>query len=158
MKGAFAGSFDPIHIGHLDIIERASKLFDELHVLIAYAQGKPYSLSLETRVDLVQKSVQHIKNVTVSPVTGLVVDYANKHGIQCLVRGLRIISDFEYEQSMDWHNHILAPHIETLCLMTRPHLRFISSRSLKELIRHGQNVKVWLPEPVFQYLKQNTLS
>jgi pantetheine-phosphate adenylyltransferase len=89
--------------------------------------------------------------------TGLIVDYAKTHQVQCLIRGLRIHSDFEYEQSMDWHNHILAPDIETICLMTRPSLRFISSRGLKELIQHNQDVKLWLPVPVMEYLKHHRI-
>jgi pantetheine-phosphate adenylyltransferase len=96
-------------------------------------------------------------NVYVTHSSGLTVEYAKANQIHCLVRGLRIMSDFEYEQSMDWHNHILAPEIETICLMTRPNLRFVSSRSLKELLRHGQDVQAWLPKPVLEYLKHHPI-
>jgi pantetheine-phosphate adenylyltransferase len=157
VKALFAGSFDPIHVGHVDIIERASKLFDELHVVVASSPEKKYSIPLDSRLDLVTKSISHIKNVRVEKWTGLIVDYAKTRQVQCLIRGLRIHSDFEYEQSMDWHNHFLAPDIETICLMTRPSLRFVSSRGLKELIQHNQNVKLWLPAPVMEYLKRHRI-
>lgn len=157
VKGLFAGSFDPIHLGHVDIIERASKLFDEFHVLVASSPEKSYALSSPQRVELVKKSLMHLKNVVVADTSGLVVGYAKERKINCLVRGLRIISDFEYEQSMDWHNHVLASDIETVCLMTRPNLRFVSSRGLKELLRHGQSIQDWVPTPVSQYLSQNKI-
>lgn len=157
MKALFAGSFDPIHVGHVDIIERASKLFKELHVLVASSPEKTYLLTNQVRLDLVTQSISHLNNVKVFQSTGLVVDYAKKNQISCLIRGLRIISDFEYEQSMDWHNHILAPDIETICLMTRPSLRFVSSRGLKELLHHGQDVQNWFPPPVLTYLQTHKI-
>jgi len=157
VRALFAGSFDPIHLGHVDIIERAARIFDELHVLVASSPHKSYSINLETRLRLVTESLGHLSNVTVAQSCGLTVEYAKANQVNCLVRGLRIISDFEYEQSMDWHNHILAPEIETVCLMTRPSLRFVSSRSLKELLRHGQDVQTWLPKPVVEYLKHDTI-
>lgn len=152
MKALFAGSFDPIHNGHLDIINRCAKLFDQVHILVAQSTEKQSLIPLADRVNLVSKSTLHLNNIHIQAVQGLIVEYAKQHQISVLIRGLRIIADFEYEQSMDWHNHILAPQIETLCVMTRPDLRFLSSRGLKELHQHGQNISRWVPTPVFDYL------
>lgn len=157
MKALFAGSFDPIHLGHVDIIERASKLFDELHIVIAQSSEKQALINLADRKELASKSLNHLTNIKVSTTSGLVTDYARENQIGTLIRGLRIIADFEFEQSMDWHNHILAPEIETVCLMTRPNLRFVSSRGLKELYRHGQNIQEWVPSHVAEYLQKNKL-
>lgn len=152
MRALFAGSFDPIHNGHLDIINRCAPLFEQVHILVAHSSLKQSLIPIEDRVKLIALSTSHLKNIHIGSTQGLVVDYARQKGISLMIRGLRIISDFEYEQSMDWHNHILAPEIETLCLMTRPDLRFLSSRGLKELHQHGQDIAKWVPPAVFDYL------
>lgn len=153
MKGLIAGSFDPFHKGHLDIVERAARLFDTLYVIVAHSSSKQPLIPAAQRVQLIQKSLTHIPNVQVRSHDGLVTQLAHQLGVRVLVRGLRVGSDFEYEQSMEWFNSQLSPQLETVFLMTRPEWRFVSSRAIKELHLHGEPVDHFVPQPVAEWIK-----
>lgn len=154
MKALFAGSFDPIHRGHQDLIERVSQWVQELHIVVANSLGKRYLIPIEKRVELIRKVFPDHANIQVHAHAGLISDYAKQHGISYLIRGLRSHPDFDYEQSMAWHNQRLYPGLETLFLMARPEYQYISSRAIKELLHHGQKMDDLVPAPVAQYLSQ----
>ena len=152
--GLFTGSFDPMTNGHLDIIERASKLFDELYVGIFYNPYKQGFLPVENRKRAVEKAVAHLENVEVLVSHDeLVVEVATRLGVQTLVRGLRNATDLQYEASFDYYNHQLAPEIETVYLYSRPEHLYISSSSVKELLKFGQDIRPYVPNSVLEELK-----
>ena len=152
--GLFTGSFDPMTTGHLDIIERASKLFDKLYVGIFYNPHKTGFLSIESRLETVEKAVGHLKNVQViASHDELVVDVARKLGVHVLVRGLRNAADLQYEASFDFYNHQLAGEIETVYLHSRPVHVYISSSAVRELLKFGQDISKYVPNAVLEELK-----
>ena len=152
--GLFTGSFDPMTTGHLDIIERASKLFDKLYVGIFYNPHKTGFLSIESRLETVEKAVGHLKNVRViASHDELVVDVARKLGVHVLVRGLRNAADFQYEASFDFYNHQLAGEIETVYLHSRPEHVYISSSAVRELLKFEQDISKYVPNVVLEELK-----
>ena len=152
--GLFTGSFDPITNGHLDLIERASKLFDKLYVGIFYNPHKNGFLPIENRLETVEKAVGHLKNVQViASHDELVVDVARKLGVHVLVRGLRNAADLQYEASFDFYNHQLAGEIETVYLHSRPEHVYISSSAVRELLKFGQDISKYVPNAVLEELK-----
>ena len=152
--GLFTGSFDPMTTGHLDIIERASKLFDKLYVGIFYNPHKTGFLSIESRLETVEKAVGHLKNVQViASHDELVVDVARSIGAEVLVRGLRNAIDLQYEASFDFYNHQLAGEIETVYLHSRPEHVYISSSAVRELLKFGQDISKYVPNAVLEELK-----
>ena len=152
--GLFTGSFDPITNGHLDLIERASKLFDRLYVGIFYNPHKNGFLSIESRLKTVEKAVAHLENVQViASHDELVVDVARKLGVHVLVRGLRNVADLQYEASFDFYNHQLAGEIETVYLHSRPEHVYISSSAVRELLKFDQDISKYLPNAVLEELK-----
>ena len=152
--GLFTGSFDPITKGHLDLIERASKLFDKLYVGIFYNPHKNGFLSIESRLKTVEKAVAHLENVQViASHDELVVDVARKLGVHVLVRGLRNVADLQYEASFDFYNHQLAGEIETVYLHSRPEHIYISSSAVRELLKFGQDISEYVPNAVLEELK-----
>lgn len=144
----YPGSFDPITIGHVDIIERVSKQFDQLIVLVSEAPDKKYLFSVQERKDLIQSSVARFKNVVVDANAQLTFEYLRKKKAQILIRGLRAVADFEHEFSLASMNQRLAPEIETLLMFARPEYYYISSRSVKEVARHKGDIKGLVPEVV----------
>ena len=152
--GLFTGSFDPMTNGHMDLIERASKLFDKLYVGIFYNPHKNGFLSIESRLKTVEKAVAHLENVQViASHDELVVDVARKLGVHVLVRGLRNVADLQYEASFDFYNHQLAGEIETVYLHSRPEHVYISSSAVRELLKFDQDISKYLPNAVLEELK-----
>ena len=152
--GLFTGSFDPMTNGHMDLIERASKLFDKLYVGIFYNPHKMGFLPIESRKKTVEKAVGHLKNVEVmASHDELVVDVARKLGVQVLVRGLRNATDLQYEASFDYYNHQLASELETIYLHSRLEHIHISSSAVRELLKFGQDISGYVPNTVLEELE-----
>jgi pantetheine-phosphate adenylyltransferase len=151
-KAIYPGSFDPITNGHLDVLQRAVGLFDELVVAVARDNAKQSLFSVEERVSLIQEVVR-IPNVRVVPFDGLLVDFAARENAVALVRGLRAVSDFEFEFQLALMNRKLSPALETVFLMPREELTYISSRLVKEIARLGGNVNQFVPSHVVAALK-----
>jgi len=142
----YPGSFDPITNGHMDIIERASKLCDKLIVAVLVNRSKTPVFSLEERVDLIKCSVKHLHNVEVESFSGLLIDYMNEKKAKVIIKGLRAVSDFEYELQMALLNKNLDSDIETLFMMTNINYSFLSSSSVRELATHKGNIDGLVPD------------
>ncbi|MBX9690558.1 MAG: pantetheine-phosphate adenylyltransferase [Candidatus Obscuribacterales bacterium] len=155
IRAAYPGSFDPITLGHLDIIRRASKLFDEVIMAVVANPGKSSMLPLDTRAELISKVVEDIPGVKVDTFQGLTVDFAKNNKISVIIRGLRAISDYEAEVGMAQTNKQLLPELETIFLMTKPEYSFISSSTVKEIARLGGDVSQFVPPAVYTYLKNH---
>ena len=154
IKAVYPGSFDPITNGHLNIINRASKLYDELIVLVAISPAKKPFFSIEEKVNMIKDSVKNLPNVKVDFYEGLVVDYASKNNVQVLVRGLRAVSDFEYEFQLAAANRFINNEIEMVFFMANSENNFISSSMIKEMALAGQDVSSLVPPMVTKYLKE----
>jgi len=144
----YPGTFDPITNGHLDIIERGSRLFDRVIVAILGNPEKTPLFSVEERVDLIKESLHALPNVTVSTFSGLLVDYARSQNARVIVRGLRAVSDFEYEFQMALMNRRLDPGVETIFMMPAEAYSYLSSRLVKEVAFLGGDVSGLVPPPV----------
>ncbi|EKP93719.1 pantetheine-phosphate adenylyltransferase [Thermaerobacter subterraneus] len=142
------GSFDPITNGHLDIIERASRLFDQVLVTVFINSSKQPWFTPEERVELARQATAHLPNVSVDAYDGLLVEYARRKGARVIVKGLRAVSDFEYEFQMAQINKQLAGELETLFMMTRPENAYLSSSIVKELARYGVDPAGLVPDVV----------
>lgn len=142
----YPGSFDPITNGHLDIIKRASRIFDKLYVSILTNSAKTSAFSLEERLDMIRRVTAEYDNVEVDSFSGLLVNYLNKKDATIVVRGLRAVSDFEYEFQMALTNHKLEKNIETLFMMTSAKYSYLSSSIVKEVARHGGNLEDLVPD------------
>lgn len=142
----YPGSFDPITIGHLDIIERVSKVFGHVIVLVAESSQKSYLFNVDERVQFLKKALAHFKNVEVDGFSGLTVDYMKKKNAHVIIRGMRAVADFEYEGTLASMNHRLAPDIETFMIFSRPEYYFISSKGVKEVARNGGDLKGLVPD------------
>ena len=153
----YPGSFDPITNGHLDIVKRASSIFEKLIIGVYDIPQKSLLFSAEERVDLARKAVVDFKNVQVTSYSGITVEYARKAGAQVLVRGLRASSDFEREFEMALMNKKLAPDIELVCFMANLRYQFLSSSLLKEIIDLGGNLDDMMPPHVSAALKKKLL-
>lgn len=147
------GSFDPITNGHVDIIERAAAIFDECIVAIFRNAAKSPLFDVAERVELCRLSLAHLPNVRVEESDGLLADYAKSRGVTALAKGLRVVSDFEYEVQMAHMNKRLAPEVETIFLVARPEHAFLSSSIVKDVARFGGDVSGLVPEPVRRALE-----
>ena len=154
MKALYPGSFDPITNGHLDVIKRVSRLFDEIIIAVLCNQDKADFIPLKDRLELIKESVKDIKYISVESFSGLTVNYAKSRGANAIIRGLRAPSDFEYELEMSQINYFLSNGLETLFIMTNPKYSFIRSSRVKEVASLGGDVKELVPVPVYKYLCQ----
>lgn len=154
IKAIFAGSFDPVTYGHLNVIQRSSTLFDEIHVVVAENKQKKYLFSLEQRLLMLEELVSDLKNVTVSYCNSLIVEYAKKVGAKVLIRGVRNITDFSYEFDLSLMNKGLCPSIETIFIPTEPKYFVLKSSSIKELASFGGDVSTMVPPLVESALKE----
>ena len=158
-KAIYAGTFDPMTLGHLDVLERAAKIFPELIVAVAAVTGKNTQFTQDERVELVKASVGDEPGVVVEAFDGLLVDYAREQGVDVIIRGLRAFSDFEYEFQMALTNRRLAPDIETLFLMPKQDYSFLSSTNVRQVASLGGDVSEFVPAAVCDALKRkNELS
>jgi pantetheine-phosphate adenylyltransferase len=155
VRAIYPGSFDPLTNGHLDIVQRASQLFDEVLMAVVGNPSKSASLSVEVRKMLITQATTGIPNIKVGDFQGLTVDYAKIENAQILIRGLRAISDFEAELSMAQMNKELFPELETIFLMSKAEYSFISSTTVKEIARLGGDVSQFVPPPVHDYLQEH---
>jgi len=157
VRALFPGTFDPIHYGHMDIAERASRLFDEIVVAVYDKPLKTLFFSPEERIALVKKAVSSNPKIRVTGYSGLTVDFARKIDAQVIVRGLRVFSDFEFEFRMALANHRLSPDIEYMALITAEEHTFLSSTTVREIASLGGDVSSMVPPFVEKALKK-TLS
>ena len=153
-RAIYPGSFDPPHNGHVDVIERAAHLCDEIVVAVAQNVSKEALFSTEQRVDMIRESTAHIEAVTVTSFEGLLVNFAVENGANAVVRGLRAVSDFEYEFQMALANRQLQPDLETIFLMPSQEQIYLSSRIVKEIARHKGDVAPLVPEATARALSE----
>ena len=150
----YPGSFDPITKGHLDILKNAAGIFDKVIIAVARNGEKKGFLSVKERVQLIKDSIKHLPNVEVDAFEGLTIEYAKSHNAQVIIRGLRAVSDFEYEMQLSQTNSALCEEINTVFLTTKPKYNFISSSTIKEILNNGGDISKFVPEPVYEYLKE----
>lgn len=155
-KAVYPGTFDPVTNGHIDIIKRGCDIFDEVIVAVARSEGKNPHFSLEKRICMTKKAIGNMKNVSVIGFDNLLVDFAKKNSIHFTIRGLRAVSDFEYELQMGYANASLWDKIETIYLM--PHLKnaFISSSIIRSILKYDGDVSHLVPTAILPYLKEGT--
>ncbi|WP_085992491.1 pantetheine-phosphate adenylyltransferase [Oceanobacillus senegalensis] len=148
------GSFDPITNGHLDIIERASKIFDRVIVAIFNNQAKTSLFSVEERIRLIKESTKHLPNILTDSSDYLLMDYAAEKNADAVIRGLRAVSDFEYEMQITSMNRKLNPEVETLFMMTNNQYSFLSSSMVKEIAKYDGDIFGLVPEVVHSALRE----
>lgn len=151
-RAIYPGTFDPLTNGHLDILSRAAVMFDEVILAIAASPSKKPMFSLDERVALAQQATAHLTNVEVVGFSDLMANFARDRQANVLVRGLRAVSDFEYELQLAHMNRHLLPSLESVFLMPGERYSFVSSSLVKEVARHGGEVAAFLPEAVYQAL------
>ncbi|MCD6451500.1 MAG: pantetheine-phosphate adenylyltransferase [Acidobacteria bacterium] len=150
----FPGSFDPITNGHIDIIERGSKIFDEIVVAVAENPGKSLLFTISERVEMIEEIFNHREGIRVDAFSGLLIDYVKSIGACVVIRGLRVISDFEYEFQMALMNRRLAPDIETLFMMPNETYTYVSSRLVREIASLGGSVRGLVPPLVEERMRR----
>ena len=153
-RAIYPGSFDPITNGHLDILNRAREVFDEIIVLVAVNPNKKFNFTPEERVKMIEEATKNMPGVKVDYSDGLTVKYAKEHGSKHLIRGLRAVTDFEYEFQLASANEFVDETIDMVFFMARGDKTFISSSAIMELNNSGVNVKDLVPESVYKKLKE----
>lgn len=149
-KAVYPGTFDPLTIGHLDIIKRASRLVDELHVVVADNYKKLPTFTTEERIDMIQRVIGDIPNVVITSTTDLIVRYAAQHDIDIMIRGLRNIPDYENEYALYQFNRNLNRNIETIILFPSSRNHFVSSSAIKELVVHHADISPYVPKEIIK--------
>jgi pantetheine-phosphate adenylyltransferase len=152
-RAIYPGSFDPITNGHLDVIDRASKLFDQVVVAVAHNDEKQPLFSLEERLDLLNQTLGRMKNLRVAQFDGLLVEFAAAQQASAVIRGLRAVSDFEFEFQMALMNRKLESNVETIFLMPKEEYTYLSSRLVKEIARLGGDVSKFVPDVIARALR-----
>jgi len=152
-KAIYPGTFDPFTLGHLDIVERATKIFDEVIVGVANPRHKEPLLPSDVRKNLIIESVKHLRNVKVVEFDGLLVSFMKKLGIKTVIRGLRAVSDYEYELKMAWINKKLYDEMETVFLLSSEQFAYLSSSFVKEIFSLGGDIRPFVPKAVADYLE-----
>lgn len=154
VSALYPGSFDPVTRGHLDLVERALPLFDHLTVAVALNSSKAPTFTAEERVQMLREVLPKDARVSVTTFRGLVVDFCRDKGIGAILRGVRTVSDFEYEYQMALTNRHLAPAIETVFVMPSVQYSYVSSSLIREIVRNGGDVSSFLPPPVERALRE----
>ena len=157
-KAVYPGSFDPLTLGHLDLIERGSKIFDRLVVSVAANPEKEHLFSVAERIEMVREMVKCYKNVTVDSFDGLAIDHVRRHKTSVILRGIRTVSDFEYEFQMALTNRTMAPEVETVFVMSDERFSFIRSSLIKEVAALGGPLKGLVPPQVEEALRKKLKS
>jgi len=150
----YPGTFDPVTYGHIDIIKRAQEIFSEVIVAVAHNPHKKPLFGIQDRVAMLKEATAELKGVTIMDFDGLVVDFARKHKAKVLIRGLRMLSDFEYEFQMALTNRKISPDIETIFLMPHESYSYLSAKLLKEAASLGADLFSFVPESVEKALKK----
>ncbi len=150
--GVYPGSFDPIHNGHIDLIERCLGLFDEVYIAVLNNEDKQALFSVEERVEMIEEVVEQYQGCKVVGFSGLTVDFVHQVGGNYLIRGLRAVSDFEFEFQLALMNRRLSPDIETVFLMPKDDLTYVSSRLIKEVCRFGGEPTGLMPDSIYSKL------
>ncbi len=153
-KAIYPGSFDPVTYGHIDLIKRAQTIFSEVIVAVAHNPSKQPLFSVQERLKMLKKATQGLEGVSITDFDGLVVDFARKNKVHVIIRGLRMLSDFEYEFQMALTNRRLAEDIETIFLMPSEKYSFLSSKLLKEAAGLGADLSSFVPDFVGKELKE----
>lgn len=156
-RAVYPGSFDPVTFGHLDIIERSAKMVDELVVGVLHNSAKNSLFSLEERVNMIKEMTKDLPNVRVESFDGLLVDYMSQIGANIIIRGLRAVTDFEYELQLAQINHVQNEEIETLFLITNLKYSYLSSTIVKEIASYGGDISKFVPKQLMDriYEKYN---
>ena len=144
-RAVYPGSFDPVTYGHLDVIKRASEMFDELIVSVLNNKTKTPLFSVEERVKILKEATKDIPNVRIDSFSGLLIDYAKKKNVHVIIRGLRAITDFEYELQIAQTNHVENPEVETIFLTTSLQYSYLSSTIVKEFASYGGDISKFVP-------------
>jgi pantetheine-phosphate adenylyltransferase len=150
----YPGTFDPVTYGHIDLIKRAQEIFSEVIVAVAHNPHKKPLFSVKERVAMLKDATADLKGITITDFDGLVVDYARKNKAKVLIRGLRMLSDFEYEFQMALTNRKLAPDIETIFLMPHESYSYLSSKLLREAASLGADLSAFVPDFIAKALKE----
>ena len=154
LRGIYPGSFDPVTLGHIDIIERSSKMVDELIVGVLQNKAKTPLFSVEERVKMLKEVTKHLTNVKIVAFEGLLVEFAKQMEAKVIIRGLRAITDFEYELQMAQTNHKLEPEIETIFLTTNLEYSFLSSSTVKEVASFGGDISQFVPDVIEKKIQE----